>query len=204
MWRSRRNPLVLSLALVLLLVVAVASSAPVAGADEPVVVGELPTVPILKESTAKGAAWGQVRQFKKHSPLAAIIAFKACERNGLKEFTCTFQTRAGVQPGAAACRLTVVVSGLAADLKTELDPSCRADPNHFLTTKRAKGAVKSAAEEEGHEELEFGKAERLGAVEILVPVTWHPASGKCEAHFLVRLSEVTEELRVTHTPPACR
>jgi hypothetical protein len=203
MWRSRRNPLVLSLALVLLLVVAVASSASVAGADEPVVVGELPAVPILKEPAAQGAAWTQVRKFKNHSPLVRIVSFKGCERGGLEKFTCTFSGRGSLRPGASACHLTVVVTGLASDLKSVLHPSCRANPAHFLTLKRASAAIQSAAEELSHHKV-TGTIERVGSVELLATVVWHGASGKCEANFIARLTGPTEELVVTHTAPACR
>jgi hypothetical protein len=203
MWRSHRNPLVLSLALVLLLVAVVASSASVAGADEPVVVGELPAIPMLKEPAAQGAAWTQVRKFKNHSPLVRIVSFKGCERNGLEQFTCGFSGRGSLQPGASACHLTVVVTGLGSDLKSVLTPSCRANPAHFLTLKRASAAIQSAAEELSHHKVS-GTIERVGSVELLAAVVWHRASGKCEANFIARLTAPAEELVVTHTPPACR
>jgi hypothetical protein len=203
MWRSRRNPFVLSLALVLLLVAAVASSVAVAGADEPVVVGELPTVPILKEPAAQGAAWTQVRKFRHHSPLVRIVTFKGCERDGLEAFTCTFSGRGSLQPGASACRLTVVVTGLGSDPKSVLHPACRANPSHFLTIKRASAAIESAAEELSHHKV-TGTIERVGSVELLATVVWHRASGRCEATFIARLTGPTEELVVTHTAPACR
>jgi hypothetical protein len=203
MWRSRRNPLVLSLALVLLLVAVVAASASVATADEPVVVGELPAVPILKEPAAQGAAWTQVRKFKNHSPLVRIVSFKGCERDGLEGFTCTFSGRGSLRPEASACHLTVVVTGLGSDLKSVLHPSCQANPSHFLTTKRASAAIQSAAEGLSHHKV-TGTIERVGSVELLAAVVWHPASGKCEATFIARLTGPAEELVVTHTAPACR
>jgi hypothetical protein len=203
MWRSRRNPIVLSLALVISLLAVAAPGAAAAGPDEPVVIGPVPAVPILKEPAAQGAAWNQVRAFRDRSPLVRVVSFGGCERDGLKAFTCTFTGRGSLRPGASACRLTVVVSGLASDLKSVLHPSCRADPAHFLTQARASAAIESAAEELSHHKV-TGTIERVGSVELLAAVVWHRPSGKCEANFIARLAGPTEELIVTHTPPRCR
>jgi hypothetical protein len=203
MWRSRRNPIVLSLALVILLIAVVVPSASAAGPDEPVVIGPTPAVPILKEPAAQGAAWTQVRAFRDHSPLVRIVSFKGCERDGLKAFTCNFTGRGSLQPGASACRLTVVVSGLASNLTSKLRPSCRADPAYFLTQTRASAAIESAAEGLAHHKV-TGTIERVGSVELLAEVKWHRPSGRCEAKFIARLTGPAEELVVTHTPPVCR
>jgi hypothetical protein len=202
MWRSRRNPIVLSLALVLLLLAVVAPGASAAG-DEPVVIGPLPAVPILKEPAAQGAAWTQVRAFRNHSPLVRVVSFHGCERDGLRAFTCNFTGRGSLQPGASACRMTVTVSGLASNLKSKLHSGCRANPAHFLTVKRGRAAIKAAVEELYETEADVGALKRFGSAELLATVAWRPASGNCEARFIVRLAEDSDELRVTHTAPSC-